>query len=152
VKPNCCSRVLITSLKGLFSVTYKRSTFPFCCSHSSGVYLRAFSFPFWVGNLEGVNEAILHPRMFEDIGSPSKSWWEHRLLCSLEKSFKSALHVEFRLSGCLASLCATSFDEFIGYAKVPKEGWRYMALARRHHSLLEFGTFGKRDNIQSAIM
>ena len=54
--------------------------------------------------------------------------------------------------GCLASLCATGFDEFIGYAKVPKEGWRYVALARRHYSLLEFGTFGKRDNIQSAVM
>jgi hypothetical protein len=38
---------------------------------------------------------------------------------------KSALHVEF---SCLASLCATCFDEFIGYAKVPKEGWRYVAL------------------------
>ncbi len=65
---------------------------------------------------------------------------------------KSALHVEFRLSIVLASLCVTGFDGFIGYAKVPKEGWRYVALARRHYSLLEIGTFGKRDNIQSAVM
>jgi hypothetical protein len=67
-------------------VTYKRSTFAFCCSHSSGVYLRAFSFAFWAGHLEGIDEAILHARMFEDIGSPLKSWWERRLLCSLGNS------------------------------------------------------------------
>lgn len=48
-------------------MTYKRSTFAFCCSHSSEVYLRAFSFAFWAGNLKGMNESILHARMFEDV-------------------------------------------------------------------------------------
>ena len=61
---------------------------------------------------------------------------------------ESALHVESRLS-VVSLLCVLpALTNSLATQKFQRD----VALARRHYSILEFGTFGKRDNTQSPVM
>ena len=61
---------------------------------------------------------------------------------------ESALHVESRLWVVSLHCVLPALTDSLATQKFQRD----VALARRHYSILEFGTFGKRDNIQSAIM
>jgi hypothetical protein len=61
---------------------------------------------------------------------------------------ESALYVESRLSVVPLHCVLLALRNSLATQKFQRD----VALERRHYSLLGFGTFGKRDNIQSPVM